>query len=58
MRPVLGSGFLPKQNFFVLPSRLPHQVGAAYVALKADPMRAVTVAQVRDRLAKEHTKLR
>ncbi len=32
------------------------QVGTAYDALKADPSRAVDVAQVRDRLAAEHAK--
>lgn len=32
------------------------QVGTAYDALKADPSRAVSVAQVRDRLAVEHSK--
>lgn len=32
------------------------QVGTAYAALKADPSRAVSVAQVRDRLAAEHAK--
>ena len=39
-------------------SWLNHQVGAAYDALKADPARAVTVDQVRTRLAAEHTKAR
>jgi putative addiction module CopG family antidote len=38
-------------------SWLTHQVGAAYDALNADPTRAVTVEQVRERLAQEHTKL-
>ena len=32
------------------------QVGTAYDALKAEPSRAVDVAQVRDRLAAEHAK--
>ena len=32
------------------------QVGTAYDAFKADPSRAVSVAQVRDRLAAEHAK--
>ena len=32
------------------------QVGTAYDALKADPSRAVSVGQVRDRLAAEHAK--
>ena len=32
------------------------QVGTAYDVLKADPSRAVSVAQVRDRLAAEHAK--
>lgn len=32
------------------------QIGTAYDALKADPSRAVDVAQVRDRLAAEHAK--
>lgn len=32
------------------------QVGPAYDTLKADPSRAVSVAQVRERLATEHTK--
>jgi putative addiction module CopG family antidote len=32
------------------------QVGSAYDALKADPSRAVTAAQVRARLAAEHGK--
>lgn len=34
------------------------QVGPAYDALKADPSRAVTVDQVRARLAAEHAKAR
>lgn len=34
------------------------QVGPAYDALKADPSRAVTVEQVRARLAAEHAKTR
>lgn len=34
------------------------QVGPAYDALKADPSRAVTVDQVRARLAAEHAKTR
>ena len=34
------------------------QVGPAYDALKADPSRAVSVGQVRDRLASEHAKAR
>ncbi len=34
------------------------QVGQAYDALKADPSRAVTAAQVRARLAAEHAKVR
>ncbi len=34
------------------------QVGPAYDALKADPSRAVTAAQVRARLAAEHAKVR
>ncbi len=38
-------------------SWLTQKVGVAFDALKADPMRAVTVDQVRERLAKEHTKL-
>jgi antitoxin ParD1/3/4 len=33
------------------------QVGPAYDALKADPSRAVTAAQVRARLAAEHKKV-
>ena len=37
-------------------SWLQAQVGTAYDALKADPSRAVSVAQVRDRLAAEHAK--
>jgi putative addiction module CopG family antidote len=39
-------------------SWLHHQVGPAYDALKADPARAVTVDQVRARLAAEHAKAR
>lgn len=39
-------------------SWLHNQVGTAYDALKADPSRAVTVNQVRDRLAIEHAKAR
>ncbi len=35
---------------------LHNQVGPAYDALKADPSRAVTAAQVRARLAAEHAK--
>ena len=34
------------------------QVGPAYDALQADPSRAVTLSQVRDRLAAEHAKAR
>ncbi len=34
------------------------QVGPAYDALKADPSRAVTAAQVRARLAAEYAKVR
>jgi antitoxin ParD1/3/4 len=37
---------------------LHHQVGAAFDALKADPSRAVTVEQMRARLAAEHAKTR
>jgi hypothetical protein len=37
-------------------SWLHNQVGPAYDALKADPSRAVTVDQVRARLAVEHAK--
>ena len=37
-------------------SWLRHQVGQSYDALKADPARAVTVNQVRTRLAGEHAK--
>lgn len=37
---------------------LQNQVGPAYDALKADPSRAVTVDQVRARLANEHAKAR
>jgi putative addiction module CopG family antidote len=33
---------------------LHEQVGSAYDLLKADPSRAVTVSQVRARIAKEH----
>lgn len=39
-------------------SWLHSQVGPAYDALKADPSRAVTVGQVRARLAAEHAKTR
>ncbi len=39
-------------------SWLRDQVGPAYDALKADPSRAVTAAQVRTRLAAEHAKAR
>lgn len=39
-------------------SWLRDQVGPAYDALKADPARAVTVDQVRTRLAAEHAKAR
>jgi putative addiction module CopG family antidote len=35
---------------------LHHQVGVAYDALKSDPSRAVTIDQVRARLAAEHQK--
>ena len=35
---------------------LNNQVGAAYDALSADPSRALTVDQVRTRLAAEHAK--
>lgn len=34
------------------------QVGPAYDALQADPSRAVTLSQVRERLAAEHAKAR
>lgn len=34
------------------------QVGPAYDALQADPARAVTLTQVRERLAAEHAKAR
>ena len=37
-------------------SWLHHQVGPAYDALKAEPSRAVTIDQVRARLATEHAK--
>jgi putative addiction module CopG family antidote len=37
---------------------LKKQVGPAYDALKADPPRAVTAAQVRARLAAEHKRVR
>lgn len=37
---------------------LHNQVGPAYDALKADPSRAVTIDQVRARLAVEHAKAR
>lgn len=37
---------------------LRHQVGSAYDELKANPSRAVTVEQVRARLAAEHAKAR
>ena len=37
---------------------LHNQVGPAYDALKADPSRAVTVDQVRARLAAEHSRTR
>jgi len=39
-------------------SWLQTQVGPAYDALKADPSRAITVSQVRERLAAEHAKTR
>jgi antitoxin ParD1/3/4 len=39
-------------------SWLLHQVVPAYDALKADPSRAVSMAQVRARLAAEHAKAR
>ena len=42
----------------VVESWLQSQVGPAYDALKADPSRAVTVDQVRARLAAEHAKVR
>ena len=35
-----------------------HEVGAAYDALKTDPARAVSAAQVRHRLAVEHARTR
>jgi Arc/MetJ-type ribon-helix-helix transcriptional regulator len=37
---------------------LQREVGAAYDALKADPSRAVTIKQVRARLAAERAKTR
>ena len=37
---------------------LNNQVGPAYDALKADPLRAITVEQVRARLTEEHAKTR
>jgi putative addiction module CopG family antidote len=39
-------------------SWLVQQVGPAYDALQADPTRAVTAEQVRNRLAAEHAKAR
>jgi len=39
-------------------SWLRDQVGPAYDALKADPSRAVSVDQVRARLADEHSKVK
>jgi putative addiction module CopG family antidote len=39
-------------------SWLHEQVGPAYDALKRDPLRAITVDQIRDRLAHEHAKAR
>ena len=39
-------------------SWLQHQVGPAYDALKADPSRAISVDQLRARLAAEHAKAR
>lgn len=39
-------------------SWLHNQVGPAYDALKADPSRAITADQVRERLAAEHAKRR
>ena len=39
-------------------SWLNQQVGPAYDALKADPVRAVTAGQVRAYLAAEHAKIR
>ena len=39
-------------------SWLQNQVGDAYDALKKDPSRAITVEQVRARLASEHDKTR
>lgn len=39
-------------------SWLQHEVGSAYDALKSDPSRAVTVDQVRARLAAERDKAR
>jgi len=38
-------------------SWLTQKVGVAFDALKADPTRAVTVDQVRESIAKEHTKM-
>ena len=39
-------------------SWLQNEVGVAYDALKSDPSRAVTVDQVRERLASENAKMR
>lgn len=39
---------------YAVESWLKYQVGSAYDALKADPARAVSVGQVRARLAAEH----
>ncbi|MFN7694989.1 MAG: type II toxin-antitoxin system ParD family antitoxin [Burkholderiales bacterium] len=39
-------------------SWLQHQVGPAYDALKADPSLAISVDQLRARLAAEHAKVR
>jgi Arc/MetJ-type ribon-helix-helix transcriptional regulator len=39
-------------------SWLQYQVGPAYDSIKVDPSRAVTIDQVRARLAAEHAKVR
>ncbi|MCL1960758.1 MAG: hypothetical protein FWG56_03010 [Desulfovibrionaceae bacterium] len=44
--------------FFAVESWLRNQVGPAHDALKANPSRAVTAAQVRECLAAEYAKAR
>ena len=47
-----------REGLRAIESWLQNEVGVAYDALKSDPSRAVTVDQVRERLASENAKMR